>query len=92
MSGGNRNPFIPWIARSLWAGCLITCIVLVAGCVWALLAAADDITGAAGAKGVFLVAAVLWCLNVLMLIVLTAMNQLIDPESPRERSQTDHND
>lgn len=79
MSAGNRNPFAPWIARVLWAGCLISIILLAAGCVWALLAAADDETGAAGAKGVFLVTAVMWGLNFVALVVLTALNQLQPP-------------
>lgn len=59
-------------------------VLVVAGILWALLAALEDPTGAAGAKGVALVAAVCWGLNFVALVVLLALAQVSGTEPASE--------
>lgn len=76
------------ISRSLWAGAILTVLMIVAGALWGILHAVRDGAGAGGAKGVFLVIAVCWILNLVTLVVLTAICQLqrIEEEDKPESS------
>jgi len=62
---------------------VLTIVALLSGGIWGLLAAANDVRGAAGAQGVFLVAVVFWVLDVMGIVLLTALLQFVEPESPR---------
>jgi len=68
-----------WVVRSLAAGAVLTAVVVVSGLLWGLLGMMRDAVGSAGARGVFLTAAVLWVLNFIALVVLTALCQLHQP-------------
>ncbi len=74
------------ISKSLWSGAILTVLMIVAGALWGILHAVRDGAGAAGTKGVFLVIAVCWILNLVTLIVLTAICQLrrIEDENQSE--------
>lgn len=80
----DRNALRTWLARALWTGAVLTVVALLAGCVWGLLNAAGDDAGSAGAKGVFVVAAAMWGLTFVGVVVLTALCQIAGEED-RER-------
>lgn len=65
-----------YIAGSLWAGAIVTLVLLVAAALWGLLTAAGDHAGGQGAKGVTLVALTFWVLNFIALVVLVALAQI----------------
>lgn len=68
------------MARSLWSGAVLSALALVSGLLWGLLGALRDVGGSQGAKGVFLTVAVLWIVNFIALVVLTALCQLTGQE------------
>lgn len=66
----------PYLRGSLWAGGFLIVILLVAGALWLALAAAGDVAGSQGAKGVTLVALVCLALDQVVLLVLLALAEL----------------
>lgn len=75
-----RDRIRRWIARALWTGGGLTIVVAVAGAVWMVLSAANDFIGSAGARGVFLTTVVLWGINFVVLVVLTALCQIVETD------------
>jgi hypothetical protein len=69
----------PYLRGSLWAGGFLVLILLVAGTLWLALAAAGDVAGSQGAKGVTLVALVCLALDQVVLLVLLALAELTRP-------------
>lgn len=65
------------IIAALWSGAALLLVFAVAGVLWAILRLAGDAQGAAGAKGVTLVAAALWCLDFVVLVVLLALAEIV---------------
>lgn len=78
------------ISRSLWSGAILTALTIVAGALWGILNAVRDGAGAAGAKGVFLVFGTCWILNLVTLVVLTAICQLqrLDQEERQDSADS----
>lgn len=72
------------ISRSLWAGAVLTVLLVISGGLWGILHAVRDGAGAAGAKGVFLVVGACWFLDFVTLVVLTAVCQLRQTETEEE--------
>jgi hypothetical protein len=64
------------IPLSLWTGAALLIVAAVAGALWGILQLAGDAQGAAGAKGVTLVAVVLWVLDFVGLVVVLALIEL----------------
>jgi hypothetical protein len=71
----------PYLRGSLWAGGFLIVILLVGGALWLALAAAGDVAGSQGAKGVTLVALVCLALDQVVLVVLLALAELNRPPS-----------
>jgi hypothetical protein len=71
----------PYLRGSLWAGGFLIVILLVGGALWLALAAAGDVAGSQGAKGVTLVALVCLALDQVVLVVLLALVELNRPPS-----------
>ena len=69
------------------AGLLV--VLVVAAVLWALLAAVGDHTGAAGARGVTLAAAICWALDFVALVVVLALNEVMKSEIRNPKSETD---
>ena len=87
-----RCRYLWWMARLLWTGLILTAVLLVAGILWGLLQSAGDRAGSDGVRGLLLTVAVLWGLNFIALVVLSALAQLAAPEaasSPGETSPAD---
>lgn len=76
------------MARLLWTGLILTVVVLVAGILWGLLQTAGDSTGSEGVRGLLLTAAVLWGLNFIALVVLSALAQLAGGETVASPAET----
>ncbi|MFQ5732988.1 MAG: hypothetical protein ACE5KM_13690 [Planctomycetaceae bacterium] len=76
----DRTRLRQWLARALWTGAVLAVVALLSGCVWGLLRVTGDAAGAAGAKGVFLVAATAWGLTFVAVVVLSALCQIVDEE------------
>lgn len=67
-----------WIKGSLWAGFVLSILMLIALTLWLLLGLLGDPGGSAGARGVFWVALVCWGLNLALLVVILALRTLRD--------------
>ncbi|QDT65385.1 hypothetical protein V22_26380 [Calycomorphotria hydatis] len=67
--------------QSLWAGAILLVVFVVSGGLWLLLSQLGDITGAAGAKGIAVTTGVLLTVDVLTLVVATAIAVLNDHDS-----------
>lgn len=76
----DRNALRLWLTRALWTGAVLSVVALLSGSVWGLLRIAGDRGGAAGAKGVFLVAAAFWGLAFVAVVVLTALCLIVEEE------------
>jgi hypothetical protein len=64
------------ILLALGSGAALLLVTAVAGSLWAILELAGDASGAAGTKGVMLVALVLWGLDFVALVVLLALAEV----------------
>jgi hypothetical protein len=83
----------PYLRGSLWAGGFLIVILLVASALWLALAAAGDVAGSQGAKGVTLVALVCLALDQVVLVVLLALTELTRPptdDQPKRQPSAEH--
>jgi len=71
----------PYLRGSLWAGGFLIVVLLVGGALWLGLAAAGDVAGGQGAKGVTLVALVCLALDQIVMVVLLALIELTRPST-----------
>lgn len=74
-----------WIARTLWSGAAAFGIGFIAGMLSLILRAVGDVSGALAVSGVLLVAATVFILSMVSLIVLLAVNELSRASQPSEK-------
>jgi len=74
------------IYHSLWAGAAFLVVALVAYIIWLTLLTMGDTQGAEGARGVACVSMVLWSLNFVAMVILTAVAQL-QPDKEEQTSE-----
>ena len=75
------NPTTPvarWIWRALLSAAALTLVILVSAAVWGLLVMLGDVAGAAGARGVIVVASVLWAAAFMTIVALLAWERVTD--------------
>ncbi len=70
-----------WIARSFWAGAVLTFVGLLACAVALVLSAVGDHAWTQGVWGVFLVAAVAWVINFVALVAMLAWRVISEDDS-----------
>lgn len=80
VEGEGRVKVRGYLLRSLWAGAFLLVAVAVASAIWGLLAALGDSAGARVAKGITLGLAVCWAVDLIVVIVLSALAQLGSPD------------
>ena len=78
-----------YIAGSLWAGGLLLVVLVVSAGLWGILTIVGDNTAAQVAKGIAVVTSVCWLLNLIALVVLTALGQLALTAEPRDEEPAD---
>ena len=74
-----------WIARTLWSGAAALGIGIIAGMLSLILRTVGDASGALAVSGVLLVAATVFILSMVLLIVLLAVNELSRASQPSEK-------
>jgi uncharacterized membrane protein len=77
-----------WIARSFWAGAVLTFVGLLACAVTLVLIAVGDQAGTQGVWGVFLVAAVAWVINFVALVAMLAWRVISEDDSSASGSES----
>ena len=75
------------VAKSLWAGALLTCLLLVAGSLWLLLHLVGD-EMAVAMQAITVLFSVCWAINFVVLVVLLALAQ-IRQEDREQDSESD---
>lgn len=71
-----NSPVVRWIWRALLAAAALTLVVLAAAALWGLLVLFGDGAGAAGARGVAVVAAILWAAALVTIVALLAWERV----------------
>jgi hypothetical protein len=75
------TPLHRWIWRGLVAGGCLAFAIIVSAALWGVLSLAGDRAGAAGARGVTLVAALAAALDLAALVALLAWDRIADKNS-----------
>lgn len=68
------------IAKSLSAGAVLLLVLVLSGPMWCLFAHLGDRSMVSALKGIFLVTALCWMLDFVLLVVLLAIAAIVSPE------------
>jgi hypothetical protein len=72
------TPVVRWIWRALLSTAALSLVVLVSAALWGLLVLFGDLAGAAGARGVAIVASILWGAAFVTIVALLAWERVTD--------------